>query len=137
MFTKHACEEVITTYFRLSPDAFQVLKQLLVYSKPVNKPLAMHITFAAGEFGGVCLKQVAESNRDYLFEAECLFDLLALMKNSTELAGDLFLHMMTQFTAMKEALMISNENNESVLYTEEEAHDSTVEKYVYLFFNKC
>lgn len=93
----------------------------------------MHVVFAAGDSGGVCMKQVLETSRDYLYEAECLFDLLVLMKNSSELAGDLFLYMMTQFTAMKEAMNKGNETStdDRVLYTEEEVYDSTVQQYVY------
>ncbi|KAF0982526.1 hypothetical protein FDP41_011456 [Naegleria fowleri] len=51
--------------------------------------------------GGVSIKLVSELNRDYLWEASCLINLFKLLKNHT-VAGDLFVHLITQFTVVKQ-----------------------------------
>jgi hypothetical protein len=97
LYLKHACEEIITSYFRLSDDGLTVLKQLLTYDKRKQE---WCLVFYPGETGSVGVKRVPNEERDYLWEAQCMINLLKLMKNDT-VAGDLFMHLMTQFTVVK------------------------------------
>nr|CAG4712874.1 unnamed protein product [Naegleria fowleri] len=99
LYLKSACEEIMTSYFKISDDALQVTKRLVVF----NRKLASnhYVTFCPGDSGGVSIKLVSELNRDYLWEASCLINLFKLLKNHT-VAGDLFVHLITQFTVVKQ-----------------------------------
>ena len=52
---KSACEEVITTYFKLSDDALAIVKKLLVFKRP-SSVHEWFVKFAPGESGGVCIR---------------------------------------------------------------------------------
>jgi hypothetical protein len=121
---KHACEEIITSYFRISESGLQVLKDLLTYDKRKKE---YSLVFYAGDSGGVCVKRIPNEERDYLWEAQCIINLLKLMKNDT-VAGDLFMHLMTQFTVVKVQNRTENERLQSQLGfgNEYEMHQDTM-----------
>ncbi|EFC41592.1 predicted protein [Naegleria gruberi] len=96
---KSACEEIMTSYFKLSDDALAVTKRLLIFDRKLTTK--SFLIFAPGESGGVCMKRVSETKRDYLWEATCMINLFKLMKNHT-VAGDLFVHLISQYSAMRQ-----------------------------------
>ncbi|KAL9655140.1 hypothetical protein ABK040_008916 [Willaertia magna] len=103
LFLKSACEEIMTSYFKISDDALDVTKRLLIFDRKLISGKSF-VTFCPGESGGVCIKKVSETKRDCLWEAQCMINLFKLMKNHT-VAGDLFVHLITQFTFMKQHLI--------------------------------
>ncbi|KAG2393977.1 hypothetical protein C9374_003741 [Naegleria lovaniensis] len=100
LYLKSACEEIMTSYFKISDDALEVTKRLLIFD---TKTIASshYVTFCPGESGGVSIKLVSQLKRDYLWEANCMIQLFKLLKNHN-VAGDLFVHLITQFTVMKQ-----------------------------------
>ncbi len=108
---KSACEEIISSYFKISDKALEVIKSLLVFER--NK-FSTYCIFAGGSSGGVCIKRVSQTNRDYMWEARCMIELLKIMKNES-VAGDLFVHLMTQFTLLEQRIdQVNNDLKQSL-----------------------
>ncbi|KAL0481746.1 hypothetical protein AKO1_012363, partial [Acrasis kona] len=105
---KSSCEEIMTTYFKKSSRALDVIKKLLLFD---DRKQQLRIEFCAGPNGGVCVKSHQHFHDDsidrqqeeydrYIHQAQCIIQLLKLIKNES-VAGDLFMHLITQFTALK------------------------------------
>jgi len=135
---KSACEEIMTTFFKLSDDPLQsAVKKLLTYknrnsSSKQGNSNQIYVTFVPGESGGVSIRAELESKRDYMHEANCLFSLLLLMKNNN-LAGDLFVYLITQFQLIREhmaneLLIAQKQLLKQSLATSEEAEEMLKEQ---------
>lgn len=120
---KSACEEVIAMFFKWSDNALYIVKKLVIFQRTVQRQ--WHVKFAAGDAGGVCIRAEAENERDYMYEADCLLELLSLMKNN-DITGDLFVHLITQFTVMKEEVEMHRLRENNLLLDNDELEERVI-----------
>jgi hypothetical protein len=98
---KHACEEIMSNYFKYCQNPVNVIKKLIFFNEDA-------FVFKGGESGGVVIEKVSKKDRDYIWEGECIVNILQFTKNET-IAGDLFLYLISEFTNLKKEENFSEE----------------------------
>eukprot|EP01080_Neovahlkampfia_damariscottae_P010167 gene10167-2587_t len=99
---KHSCEEIVSNYFKYCHNPLNVIKKLIFFREDAY-------VFKSGESGGVIIEKVSKNERNYLWEGECIVNILKLTKNDN-IAGDLFLFLISKLSVIKKQEEISEDN---------------------------
>jgi len=98
---KNSCEEIISNYFKYCQNPLNIIKKLIFFKQDA-------FVFKSGESGGVIIEKVSKDERNYLWEGECIVNILKLTKNDN-IAGDLFLFLISKLNVIKKEENFSEE----------------------------
>eukprot|EP01114_Cavostelium_apophysatum_P022840 TRINITY_DN8403_c0_g1_i1.p1 TRINITY_DN8403_c0_g1~~TRINITY_DN8403_c0_g1_i1.p1 ORF type:complete len:982 (-),score=260.75 TRINITY_DN8403_c0_g1_i1:105-3050(-) len=97
-FLSQNTREILAFYMKFSTTANHTLLRSLVM--PQESDAASCLVFGAGSSGGVVIRKISDEKRNFLWEAECVVQLLKEI-NDELLAGNLFVELLHEFARIK------------------------------------